>query len=209
MQQQQFSMHMHMSHTHSVCFSYFAIDFATLCCMACDEWERDERRRDTVWSVWPNKEACQHTHTHLHFSISYETVCTVGAASSTCIGSAAHRHRKCNSNSKRNRPPAQCLRTHFVMHTKGSKLFRCRCHSKIGWHSISLWPSRSYLLLRLLLQLLLLLLSCNCCYRCSSGWHFDNVCIRQSYFFCLESFSLYENPYRAYSRSECNAELKK
>lgn len=206
MQQQQFSMHMHMSHTHSVCFSYFAIDFATLCCMACDEWERDERRRHTVWSVWPNKEACQHTHTYLHFSISYETQSAHLVLPSPLVLASQHIATGSATQTAAERPPAQCLRTHFVMHTKGSKLFRCRCHSKIGWHSISLWPSRSYLLLHLLL---LLLLDCHCCYRCSSGWHFDNVCIRQSYFFCLESLSLYENPYRAYSRGECTAELKK
>lgn len=67
------------THTHTyafVCCSYFAIDFATLWCVACDEWEttttsRSRRHMVVRLAKGANKEACQHT--YLHFSISYET----------------------------------------------------------------------------------------------------------------------------------------
>lgn len=69
------------THTHIqpfVCCSYFAIDFATLWCVACDEWEtttdtsrRWKRHMVVCLANGANKEACQHT--YLHFSISYET----------------------------------------------------------------------------------------------------------------------------------------
>lgn len=178
-----------MSHTHTfVCCSYFAIDFATLWCVACDEWETTtaSRRRHMVVRLakGANKEACQHT--YLHFSISYETDSAqlvqppplVLASQHIATGSATQ---------------TAAQHTH-----KRQQTFSLSLPLKIGRHFISLSPRRSYLLFSTSTY------SAapspphsHCCYRCSSNWHFDSVCIRQSYFLCLESFPLYETPYRA------------
>lgn len=190
------------THTHIctfVCCSYFAIDFATLWCVACDEWEttttsRSRRHMVVRLAKGANKEACQHT--YLHFSISYET-----------------------DSAQLVQPPPLVLASQHIATGSATQTAAQHTQKAANFFVVAATQNRKAFHLPVTKKIQPPVLHFFCCTLSSTTAATVAIGVRPTgtltvfafgnhIFFCLESFTLYETPYRARG-VECAAQLKK